>query len=255
MRRSYFRLLEGVLFSLPLLFASCGNGDNALEEIINGGGSGSGGGGSESSGTYLVYSYAIGTGISSEETQIPSDAKTDADMTNSWAGTYYIKSNKTITGDVTFTDNVKLILKDGVELTVNGCIYGGADYGTAGTYSLYVYAQSGNTGALTINSNDGFDVVVDKLEIHGGVIHASNSEQAFEPNGEFKIYNGNVTAEGTMNGIMIMNKMYVYGGTLTATSTTDPTAGGSYGISGNFTMYDGNVTTTGGDAATGTSVS
>ena len=40
MRRSYFRLLEGVLFSLPLLFASCGNGDNALEEIINGGGSG-----------------------------------------------------------------------------------------------------------------------------------------------------------------------------------------------------------------------
>jgi hypothetical protein len=43
MRRSYFRLLEGVLFSLPLLFASCGNGDNALEEIINGGGSEGGG--------------------------------------------------------------------------------------------------------------------------------------------------------------------------------------------------------------------
>lgn len=42
MRRSYFRLLEGVLFSLPMLFASCGNGDNALEEIINGGGSGGG---------------------------------------------------------------------------------------------------------------------------------------------------------------------------------------------------------------------
>ena len=42
MRRSYFRLLEGVLFSLPMLFASCGNGDNALEEIINGGGYGGG---------------------------------------------------------------------------------------------------------------------------------------------------------------------------------------------------------------------
>ena len=40
MRRSYLHLLGGVLFSLPLLFASCGNGDNALEEIINGGGSG-----------------------------------------------------------------------------------------------------------------------------------------------------------------------------------------------------------------------
>jgi hypothetical protein len=43
MRRSYFRLLEGVLLSFPLLFASCGNGDNALEEIINGGGSGGSG--------------------------------------------------------------------------------------------------------------------------------------------------------------------------------------------------------------------
>ena len=42
MRRSYLHLLGGVLLSLPMLFASCGNGDNALEEIINGGGSGGG---------------------------------------------------------------------------------------------------------------------------------------------------------------------------------------------------------------------
>lgn len=39
MRRNCLHLL-GVLLSLPLLFASCGNSDNALEEIINGGGSG-----------------------------------------------------------------------------------------------------------------------------------------------------------------------------------------------------------------------
>lgn len=31
MRKNFLRLLEGVLFSLPMLFASCGNGDNALE--------------------------------------------------------------------------------------------------------------------------------------------------------------------------------------------------------------------------------
>ena len=42
MKKNIFNLLGGVLLSLPLLFASCGNGDNALEEIINGGGSGGG---------------------------------------------------------------------------------------------------------------------------------------------------------------------------------------------------------------------
>ena len=46
MKKNIFNLLGGVLLSLPMLFASCGNGDNALEEIINGGGSGSGGGSS-----------------------------------------------------------------------------------------------------------------------------------------------------------------------------------------------------------------
>ena len=34
MRRSFLHLLEGVLLSLPLLFASCGNGDNALEPSV-----------------------------------------------------------------------------------------------------------------------------------------------------------------------------------------------------------------------------
>ena len=42
MRKNYLQLLGGVLLSLPMLFASCGNGDNALEEIIKNGGSGGG---------------------------------------------------------------------------------------------------------------------------------------------------------------------------------------------------------------------
>ena len=42
MRRSFLHLLGGVLFGLPLLFASCGNSDNALEEIIKNGGSAGG---------------------------------------------------------------------------------------------------------------------------------------------------------------------------------------------------------------------
>ena len=57
MRKNYLQLLGGVLLSLPMLFASCGNGDNALEEIINGGGSGSGGGSTPS--TIVATSLSI----------------------------------------------------------------------------------------------------------------------------------------------------------------------------------------------------
>ena len=41
MKKSYLHLVGGALLCLTMLFASCGNADNALEEIINGGGSSS----------------------------------------------------------------------------------------------------------------------------------------------------------------------------------------------------------------------
>ena len=83
MRRSYLRLLGGVLFSLPLLFASCGNGDNALEEIIkNGGsgGSGEGGGSSTINATAITLSQTMkviklgGDALTITATVTPSDA-------------------------------------------------------------------------------------------------------------------------------------------------------------------------------------
>ena len=87
MRRSYLHLLGGVLFSLPLLFASCGNGDNALEEIIkNGGaggsseGSGEGGGSSTINATAITLSQTMkviklgGDALTITATVTPSDA-------------------------------------------------------------------------------------------------------------------------------------------------------------------------------------
>ena len=38
MKKSYLHLVGGVLLCLTMMFTSCGNADNALEEIINGGG-------------------------------------------------------------------------------------------------------------------------------------------------------------------------------------------------------------------------
>ena len=76
-----------MLFSLPLLFASCGNGDNALEEIIkNGGaggsseGSGEGGGSSTINATAITLSQTMkviklgGDALTITATVTPSDA-------------------------------------------------------------------------------------------------------------------------------------------------------------------------------------
>ena len=41
MKKSYLHLVGGALLCLTMLFTSCGNADNALEEIVNGGGSSS----------------------------------------------------------------------------------------------------------------------------------------------------------------------------------------------------------------------
>ena len=38
MKKSYLHLVGGSLLCLTMMLASCGNADNALEEIINGGG-------------------------------------------------------------------------------------------------------------------------------------------------------------------------------------------------------------------------
>ena len=91
MRKSYLRLLGGVLFSLPLLFTSCGNGDNALEEIIKNGGTSSGGSG-EGSGSSTISVTGItldeslkvlvkdGDALTITATVTPSDA-TDKSVT------------------------------------------------------------------------------------------------------------------------------------------------------------------------------
>ena len=40
MKRTFLSFVGGVALCFSMLFSSCGNGDNALEEIINGSGNG-----------------------------------------------------------------------------------------------------------------------------------------------------------------------------------------------------------------------
>ena len=155
---------------------------------------------------------------------IPGGATTIISGTTTWIpGTYVVSSDVTITGDVTLTGDVDLILKDGTTLTVNGCIFGGKDGGIPSKeFSLNIYGQSLSTGKLTIYSNyaNEYDFIGNNMEVHGGIISATNAIQAIETGGELTIYHGTLNATGSKNGICAKgDKTNFIGGTVNATST------------------------------------
>lgn len=158
-------------------------------------------------------------------TDIPSDATAITSTTTTWAkGTYVVSEDVTIAGDVTLSGDVNLILKDGVTLTVNGTIYGGPSDGDVTQYSLSVYGQSESTetmGALSVQSDGDFGIVLKSLYVHGGVINITKAEQGIQTGGVLTVYNGTINTTGKYNGIMNLGGMYVYGGEVTATSTDE----------------------------------
>lgn len=200
------------------------------------------------SGTYREYSDRINF----DNVFIPGGATTITSGTTTWAaGTYVVDNDVTISGDVTMTGNVNLILKDGVELEVIGCIFGGKDgegYPNY-AYSLNIYGQSMSTGKLTIRSNyaNEYDFIGNNMEVHGGIISATNAFQAIETGGTFVIYHGTVTVDGSIDGIIAMENSgtaaTIYGGTINASSSSE------YGTSihttgGGLTISGGSVTAT-----------
>ena len=167
-------------------------------------------------------------------------------------GKYVVRGTATCAGNLIFTDNAELILCDGAELTVNGTIFAGEDGAGNPTYaySLSIYGQESGTGTLTINSaGANYDLVVDKLEIHGGTITATNADQAIETGTDLIMYNGTLTTTGVYNGIEALGNMYVYGGTITA-SASNPTRMGIE-VGSNLTINDGIITSTGGNGVDG----
>ena len=219
--------------------------------------------------------YTSGTAFS--DVAIPGGATTITSGTTTWAaGTYVVNSDVTISGSVTMTGDVNLILKDGYELVVNGCIFGGKDAGNPNyAYSLNVYGQGMSTGKLTISSNSDYDFVGNNMAVHGGVISASNAQQAIETGGTFVMYHGAVEASGSIDGIIAMENSStaatIYGGTIIASSTsqygtaihttgngltisggtitaTNTGANSGIEVNGNLTVNGGIITATGGES-------
>lgn len=132
-----------------------------------------------------------------------------------------VEGNKTITGKITLTGDVNLILRDGAELTISGKIDGGT------TKSLTIYGQESGTGKLTIDGGGNINsqnIKVKDLQIHGGDITGTNSEQAIITNGTLKIYHGTISATAKEYGLVTYGDLCIYGGTITASTTASSAA-------------------------------
>lgn len=206
-------------------------------------------GGSTSAISYLAWDSSTEQlkeeSISSGYTEL-SSSNTDTDLP---AGTYVVKGEVTITGNVTLSGDAKIILCDGAELKVNGYVYGGADYFASETYTLNIYGQSGQTGKLTIVNND-INLKVKDLKIHGGVIDITTGgvQQGIEAlASDIHIYGGTVNTAGLSNGIMIYgNNLYVLGGVLNVTSAGGDAISGAVNIT--FSNCEATISHTGGTA-------
>ena len=230
-----------ILFSLPLLFSSCGNEDNPAVNPTP-----------TPTPTPEGISYKAWNAGSTFDDKAAATYTEVTSSTTTWSeGTYVVNSDVTIDGDVTLSGDVNLILCDGKTLTVNGSIQTEFDGSYNPINSLAVYAQSGGTGALNITpSVDVPGIYAKNLNIHGGVISATviGNEAGLESSNEMNIYAGTIITAGG-NGIMNYgpNVLSIYNADITATGITN----GIQSATG-IMMYSGSVMAMGGDAASGT---
>jgi hypothetical protein len=185
--------------------------------------------------------YLDETGAQRSLTQPYTCISADNPLTTWQAGWYVAEGKVALNERVTTQGDVKLILKDGASLTVNG----GIDVSNASHLTVYAQSTGNGMGALTANggyqvsgiggSGGGF------ITIAGGNITAIGAYRAAGiggndncPGGTVEIYGGSVTATGGSNAAGIGGGAY-YEGTDTAV----------------VTIYGGSVTATGGSNAAG----
>ena len=158
-------------------------------------------------------------------------------------GWYVVDDDVTIGSRVTVTGDVKLILKDDSNLTVNG----GIDVTDPNSFTVYAQSTSDNMGKLTADASN-----VDWAAGIGGGAGGSG--------GTITINGGTVDATGGDRGAGIGGGQFGNGGTVTINGgTVDATGGDSgAGIGGGFlgngdtiTINGGTVTATGGADAAG----
>lgn len=154
------------------------------------------------------------------------------------AGTYIIAEDMTFNKTIRLSGDVDIILCDGKTLTLN-CLFVGNNH------ELNIYGQSENTGTLkSCKVMSGYK----PLNVYGGIIDIESNHLAVIGAYGMNVYGGTVNAISKSNssgsGIQIcssnINKLTIYGGSVTAKGTTVGGYNSSYGIAGD---YDGGFMT------------
>ena len=127
-----------------------------------------------------------------------------------------VSGNVTLTGTVSLTQDVNLILQDGATLTINGI--------DCGDHNLKIYGQGKGDGKLNVRRNENIAIVGTKdIEIHGGEITVTAGGAyggIFVMNSGIIVLGGKLTVEAGATGISC-GYMNVFGGEVDATATSN----------------------------------
>lgn len=277
-----------LLLVTGLTLCGCGNGDNALEEIINGGGGSSS---SDPSGvSYVAYTASGTTATPTTKTLADGEYILVNDEIAELTGDkpYVVNSDVTIDHDVTISTDAELIICDGKTLTINGKLNDNNASLYTGTKSLSLYGQTSETGKLIVTfpgtGTATSAIKVKDLSVSGVNIISSAKAPggwAIKASGEFNLYHGSVDARnyegtiaasaecidtykanvydgatlycfGTSIALRSSSSINNYGGTITAEAGFGDTGiGGKAILSASVNIYGGKVTATGGNAKSG----
>ena len=179
------------------------------------------------------------------EVQYSTDFKSLSSESTTWSNYMYVADGDvTIDGRVTVNGNVKLVLADGCNLTING----GIQVGASSTLTIYAQSTGENVGRLNIGNVATYDA---------GIGGNGNVEEDGETCGTVDIIGGNITVESTkgaaIGGGGSVNvhagnggTVKIYDGTVIAESTNGAGIGGGSGAIGGsgatVTVGGGNIT-------------
>ena len=176
--------------------------------------------------------------VSKDITRDQFNLVTSSSTTICWnAGTYLVKEDVTINGDIGLKGNVNLILCNGCTSTVNGRIDGNKN-------AFTIYGHEG-TGKLILTTNRYGLCNFSDFVIHGGNIETSSV--VFNDLANLKMYGGKFSAKVFSSDPVIKTRvgknMTIYGGELDAVSDgTNAIIVGDDNKPGTLTVYGGKVT-------------
>ena len=186
-------------------------------------------------------------------------------ISNGW---YAVTEDVTISGRITVSGTVHLILCDGKTLTASS----GVSVNSGNTLNIYSQSEGSNQGSLSATSNSRGPAVIGgsgkyqsggTIVINGGNITATGGDYSAGIGGGNRGSGGNITING---GTVTVNSsgdsgigggyngaggtITINGGTVTAKSTYAGAGigGGQYGAGANVTVTGGTVIATGDDA-------